>query len=155
MENKKLTFKSRVSGLLVIIFLAAFIPLFIKDFLNQSFPSMYISGGVFLLMIILLAGMRYIIHNGKLYLKMWFIPNGSVDINDIISVNRSYNSLSSNAGSLKRLSIYFKTNRMFWLISHVREKEFVETLKSINPYIDFCIPKETGKWRILDWDIYK
>ena len=49
--------------------------------------------------------------------------------------------------------IRFKTGRMFWLISPVREKEFIEALKAINPNINVQIPEKTGKWRIWDWDI--
>ena len=154
MKNKKLIFRSRISGLLVVFILVVFTPLAIKYFLLQSFQPLFRLGLVLLFLILLFGGMRYIIHGQKLYLKMWFIPNGSTDIKDIISVKRSYDLLSSPAGSLKRLNIRFKSSRMFWLISPVREKEFVELLKSINPDIDFNIPEETGKWRTLDWDIY-
>ena len=75
----------------------------------------------------------------KLYLKMWFIPNGSRDIKDIVSVKRSYNPLSSPAGSLKRLNIHFASGSTFWLISPVREKGFVEALRAINPKIEVYI----------------
>ena len=84
---------------------------------------------------------------------MWIIPNGSKNISDIVSVKRSYNLLASPAFSLKRLRIHFKTGSFDWLISPVREKEFIEALKAINPDIDVCIPEETGKWRLWDWDI--
>lgn len=153
MKNKEIVFKSRISGLLVVFLLVVFIPLAIKYFLLESYQSLFRLGIAFLFVILLFGGMRYIIREQKLYLKMWFIPNGSTDIKDIISVNRSYNLLSSPAGSLKRLSIKFKSDRMFWLISPVREKEFVKLLKSINSDINFNIPKDTGKRRILDWDI--
>ena len=60
--------------------------------------------------------------------------------------------IKSPAGSLKRPSINFKSSSTFWLISPVREKEFIEALKAINPKIDVHIPETTGKWRFWDWD---
>jgi len=152
MENGKKTFRSRISVLLVVFILAIFIPTGIHEFLQKSYQDLYILGGCLLFSFFLFGGMRYIISDEKLYLKMWFIPNGSKEIKDIISVKRSYNPLSSPAGSLKRLSLNFESSSISWLISPVREKEFVEALKAINPKIDVHIPETTGKWRIWDWD---
>lgn len=83
------------------------------------------------------------------------IPSGTVEIKDIESVERSYNPLSSPAASLKRLSIRLggKSKYPFMLISPVREKEFLEELKAINPDIDVSVPDKKGSWRIQDWDI--
>ena len=39
------------------------------------------------------------------------------------------------------------------LISPVREKEFVDALKVINPDIHIKIPETKGIWRVWDWDI--
>ena len=113
---------------------------------------MYILGGCLLFMIFLFSGIRYIISGEKLYLKLWFITNGSREIKDIVSIKRSYNPLSSPAASLKRLNIHFESSLTFWLISPVREKEFVEAIKTINPKIEVSIPETTGKWRIWEWD---
>ena len=46
---------------------------------------------------------------------------------------------------LKRLNIHFASGSTFWLISPVREKEFVETLKTINPKIEVHIPETTDR----------
>ena len=99
--------------------------------------------------------MRYIISGSKLVLKVWFIPSGSANIADIRSVARSYNPLSSPSVSLKRLRISFKKTalRPYMLIFPVKEHEFVEELKAINPDINVNIPKKKGLWRIWDWDI--
>ena len=152
MKNEKKTFRSRISVLLVVFILAIFIPTGIHEFQQQSYSGLYGLGGCFLFTIIIFGGMRYIISGEKLYLKMWFIPNGSKDIKDIVSIKRSYNPLSSPAGSLKRLSINFASSSISWLISPVREKEFIEALRTISPKIDVHIPETTGKWRIWDWD---
>ena len=39
------------------------------------------------------------------------------------------------------------------LISPVREQEFIEDLKAINPDIYVRIPIKEGIWRIYNWDI--
>jgi len=112
-------------------------------------------GSVLLLIVFLFSGMRYIISGGKLYFKMWFIPNGSVNISDIVSVVRSYNPLSSNAASLKRLRIDLEGSAVFpfLLISPNREQEFIELLKAVNPNIYVNVPNTKGIWNIFDWDI--
>ncbi len=107
--------------------------------------------------ILIFGGMHYVISGNRLYLKMWFISNGSVDIADIVSVRRSYNPLSSPAGSLKRLCIRFRKGakypNLYWLIAPVREGEFIEDLKAVNPDIDVHTSEKKGWWRIWDWDI--
>ena len=153
MEKK--VFRSRISGLLVVFILVVLIPLYLESYLHKTYQELYILGGITLFIILLFGGMHYNIYKGKLYMKMWFIPNGSKSISDIVSVKRSYNLLSSPAASLRRLCIHYKTGSCDWLISPVKEKEFIEALKAINPDIDICIPEETGKWRLWDWDIYK
>jgi hypothetical protein len=122
-------------------------------FQEKTYQGMYIIGGILLFIILLSAGMRYVISEGKLFLKFfWLIPIGSADIAKIIAAERSYNPLSSPAFSLKRLHITFARGR-FWLISPVREKEFIKALKEINPHIYVNVPCKKGMWRILDWDI--
>jgi hypothetical protein len=152
MEKKK--FKSRISGLLVVVILATLIPIAVIIITGKTYPGFYFLGGITLFFIFLIGGMRYIISGEKLCVKCGLVPGGSKKIKDIVSIKRSYNPLSSPAASFKRLSIHFKKG-MFWLVSPVREKEFIEALKVVNPDIDVHIPEEIGKWRIWDWDIYK
>jgi hypothetical protein len=117
--------------------------------------GLYVIGSTFLFVVFLFSGMRYVISGNKLYLKMWFIPNGSMNIMNIVSVERSYNLLSAPAASLKRLRIGLgeKAKFPYTLISPVREQEFIEELKKINPDIYFHVPVKKGIWRIWDWDI--
>jgi hypothetical protein len=102
-------------------------------------------------------GIRYIISGGKLEMKLWMIPCGSVEIANIISVERSYNPLSSPAASLKRLCIKYRKEKAKYpdmvLVSPVREQEFIEDLRTINPDIHVNVPVKKGRWRIQDWDI--
>ena len=154
MEKK--VFRSRISVLLMGFILAIFILVSIPMFHHGIHTGLYILGGTLLFMILLFSGMRYIISENKLYGKIcWVIPSGSVKITDMVSVERSYNLLSSPAASLKRLRIGFKKGYKwpYMLISPVREQEFLEALKKVNPDIYIRVPDKKGWWRIWDWDI--
>jgi len=152
MEKK--VFRSRISVLLVAFFVIIFMLTFIRLIHYRNYRELYITGGAFMFLILLLTGMRYEISDGMLSVKMWFFTSGSVDIMNIVSVERTYNPLSSAAASFKRLYIYFNKTMFvpFWLISPEREQEFIETLKTFNPNISVNIPTQKGGWRIWDWD---
>ena len=166
MENQKAkkVFRSRISVLLLGFLLAVFIPCTIPMIRYMIIQGLYIMGGTLMFIIFSLTGFRYVISGNKLYLKVWFIPMGSADISHIISVERTYNPISSPAASLKRLCIRFKKGVIYsnwltwqcvpnWLVSPVREQEFAEELKSFNPEIYIKISDKKGKWRLQDWDI--
>ena len=154
-QNVKKVFRSRQSVLLITFILVIFVPCTIPMIKHVIIPGLLIMGGTFLFMVLLFCGMRYIIAEDKLFVKIWIIPSGSVNIADILSVERSYNPLSSPAASLKRLRLGFKKKAKYpyMLISPVREKEFIEELKKINPDICVNVPEKKGIWRIQDWDI--
>jgi hypothetical protein len=162
MENQKekKVFRSRISVLLIGFILALLTPSIlpkIKQILfSGSFTLVTISGTfAFLFIISLFIGFRYIISGDKLHGKiLWIIPSGSIKISDIVSVERSYNPLSSCAGSLKRLALNNREKSFpYILISPVREQEFIEELKLVNPNIKVRVPVKKGIWRIWDWDI--
>jgi len=157
MENQKVTkvFRSRVSVLLLGFILAVFIPCTIPMIKHLVISGLWIMGGTFVFIVFLFSGMRYLISGDKLYIKIWMFPSGSVEIKNITSVERSYNPLSSPAASLKRLRINIseKTKFPYMLISPVREQEFIEELKAVNPDISVSVPNKKGIWRIQDWDI--
>ena len=162
MEKK--SFRSRVSVLLLGFILAVFVPCTIPIIKLKSISGLCFVGGTLLVIGFSLTGFRYIISGNKLYLRVWIIPMGSADITDIISVERSYNPISSPAASLKRLCICFKKgvthsnlltwqSMPHWLLSPVCESEFVETLKTINPDIYVKISDNEKLQRFWDWDI--
>lgn len=155
MEKGKKIFRSRISVLLMVFFLAILIPCAIPMFQHKIYSGMYILGGTFVFCVFIFTGIRYVILEDKLYVKMWIIPCGSVKISNIISVERSYNPLSSPAGSLKRLRIGLGKGAKYpyMLISPVREQEFIEELKAVNPDIYVRVPIKKGIWRVHDWDI--
>ena len=166
MENEKVkkVFRSRISVLLLLFLLVVFVPCSIPTIKYMKIPNLYILGGLLLFISFVFSGLRYIISKNKLYLKIWIIPIGSASIADIISVERSYNPISSPSASLKRLCIRFKKGVTYsnwatwqsapnWLLSPVREQEFLEELKNINPDINVKIFDKKKKCNFKDWDI--
>ena len=152
MKKTEKVFRSRISVLLIGVLLASFIPELISMATRKAYEGLYVLGGTLMFSFFLLSGIRYVISGDKIYSKILFISCGSVNIFDIISVKRSYNPLSSPAASLKRLHIRF-VKGCPWLISPVREQEFIKELKAINPDIEINVSDKKGMWRIWDWDI--
>ncbi len=62
-----------------------------------------------------------------------------VPILKITSIKKTYNPISSPALALKRLKITYHGSNNFCLISPVREKEFINKLREINPNIHVVI----------------
>ena len=153
-EVKKV-FRSRISILLTGFLLAILILISIPIFHFKIFQGMYFLGGVFILFVFLLSGMRYVISGDKLYTKIWFIPCENEKISNIISVEQSYILIAACAASLKKLRIGLRKGAYspFTLISPVREQEFIEELKTINPNIHINVSHKKRKWCIWDWDI--
>jgi len=154
MEKK--VFRSRISVLVMIFILAIMLlPLILMiNSGNVSNPALYILAGTFLFIILLLCGIGYEITEKHLIFKMWFFST-KVPISMIVSIERSYILLASGAASLKRLFVRFKKGYKypFALVSPVREQEFLETLKILNPNIQINVTNKDGWWRFWDWDI--
>ncbi len=153
MERK--TFRSRISVLLIIVLLCAFLPAFISIIDSEHiFTSRFYNlSGALVFIIVLLFGMRYVVTDKQLLLKLWGITLYRVPISQIFSVERSYNPISSPAASLKRLSVQLRDKSLPRLVSPVREQEFLGTLKEINPNIDICVDDKKAWYRVWDWDI--
>ena len=151
MERKN--FRSRISvALMVFILVIVSLPLIpVINSGNIFNPAFYISAGVIVFCVLLLSGFRYVITNEQLRICVWRICIWTYSLSKIESVERSYNPLSAPAASLKRLSI--KGVGIFTLISPVREQEFLETLKILNPKIQINVTDKEEWWRFWDWDI--
>ena len=158
MEKK--VYRSRVSVLLLLFITVTcgivFIP--IIRYGGVFNPAGYIVAGTLIFCYAIFFGMSYTIISDRLFVKYFgIITQVNVEISEIISVERSYNPLSSPAASLKRLKICFKKgSKIKWpycLISPVREQEFLDTLKEINPDIYIRVNDKKGRLRIWDWDI--
>lgn len=157
MERK--VFRSRMSVLLIAFILMMMLPGFIPTIRSGNIfnPGFYVMTGVMMFIVFIFGGIRYIITDKQLLVKMWGVQYGSVPLTHIKSVKRSYCLLSSPAASLKRLRLIIKFKKgidwPFALISPVREQEFLEKLKEINPDIDIHVKNRKAWYRIWDWDI--
>jgi len=106
----------------------------------------------------------YVLTENEIQVRyFWGLPRKpycTIFISTITSVERSYNPIGW--ASRKNLRFCFKKNQkgyhisltdIFPVVSPVREKEFLETLKSINPNIQINVTDKKGWWRFWDWDI--
>ena len=155
MENQKTekVFRSRFSVVFFGIFLAIFIRFAIPPIIV---PALCIIGVTVILIALLIGGMRYIILEDKLYLKLWKTPYLSIKIANIKSVERSYNFfLPKLSGSFKgtRITYLGKASFSSIVITPVKEQDFIEQLIKINPNIYVRVPFKKKIWCIFDWDV--
>ena len=143
MKERKV-FRSRFSVLLVGFILALLLPCFIPIFIHKIYQGMYLLGGIFVFILLIYSGIHYVISSDKLYLKIWFISTCSLNIANIASIKRSYYLFdipTNTTASFKKLRIQFEreTKYPYIHVSPVREQEFIEELKKVNPniYVSF------------------
>lgn len=77
---------------------------------------------------------EYSIDKESLRIKCGFFINTVVDINSIRKISESHNIISSPAASLDQLEILYNNESV--LISPKDKKDFLDTLKTINPNIE-------------------
>lgn len=155
---KKKVFRSRISILLLLFILAAVLLPILLIAPHIDVTTILVLFTILLFFMVLIAAIRYEIEDYALSIKCCGITfGGKIDVRFICLLKRSYNPLSSLAASLKRLAVY-QTGKfsgkaaLCALISPANEKEFVETLKGLNPSINVIISDKTGWWRFWDWD---
>ena len=114
-----------------------------------------------------LRSLHYVLTDKKIQIYYLWCKMGRILISGISSVERSYNLCSGPAASAKKLRFKFKKGYKWHLyfsnspflvvilpsISPVREQEFLETLKTLNPDIQINVTDKKGWWRFWDWDI--
>lgn len=145
-------FRSRVSVVLVVLLFVTVLP---AVFLGEPNSSPYLAYAILGISIggtiLLLFSMSYTIEEDVLSIKVGPFSYGSIKVNEIKKVERSYNPLSSPAASFKRL--YIRSDKADMLISPVDEQEFVRILKSRNPNIEVDISNSEMWWQFWNWDI--
>jgi len=151
-------FRSRISVLLPVFVFVLFSPVIILMIKYMIIPGLIIMGGLFLLVVILYSGIHYIISGDTLFFKIWFIPTCSLKIKNIASIKRSYYLFdipTNTTASFKKLRIEFlrNTNYPYLHVSPVREHDFIDELKKVNPSIQVCFFDKKGIGRILNCDI--
>jgi len=164
MEKK--VFRSRISLLYVPVFgTLLYFGWFISK-VSGNFLGLIIIGVTTVFCIFTFRSMRYVLTEKEIRMYFLWINIGKIFISGIASVERSYNPFGAPATSAKRLRFNFKrgykwhayfSNSPFLVtilpsISPVREREFLETLKILNPDIQINVNDKKGWWRFWDWD---
>ncbi|MFR9553440.1 MAG: PH domain-containing protein [Rikenellaceae bacterium] len=150
-------YRSRISILLSIIILSIFVPIAQEPIAKGYYLPIILALGIpFLFVVLIFTSINYTLTGSQLIIRAMGCKMATIDIARIKTIKRSYNPLSSPAGSLKRLEIkfYHKGRVQSGLISPVREEEFINKLKEINPHIQVTInQKRNSILRFWDWDI--
>ncbi|MFI3268094.1 MAG: PH domain-containing protein [Rikenellaceae bacterium] len=150
-------YRSRISVILfVLIFGVLIFPLIDGDIFARSMIIGIVYLFIVLICLSLFVSINYTITENSLIVRVLGFKMATIDIARIKTIKRSYNSLSSPAASLKRLEVKFchKGLVQSGLISPVREEEFINKLKEINPHIQVTInQKRNNILRFWDWDI--
>ena len=89
-------------------------------------------------------GIGYKIVDEKLIIKIGPVHERTININEIQSLERSYDLMASPANALKRLRVNY--NEKYVLISPTRETEFIKHLKISNPKIKVYNLEKTIKF---------
>ena len=157
---KREKYRSRVSALFIPIF-GAFLYL---GWTTSGFIGLTFFGTPIVFCIFGFYSMYYVVTDREiLCYYSWGLfgkPFVRIPISGITSVERSHNPWNGLAVSLKRLRLRFDRSYRWnppWpclpLVSPVREREFLETLKTINPNIQINVNDKKGWWCFWDWDI--
>ena len=167
-DYRSRVFRTRVSALYIIIFGG----LLYIGWIASGLIGLIIFGVIIVFTGLTLYSLYYVLTDKEIQVyHSWGLfgkPFGKIYISAITSVERSYNPLNAPAGSLKRLHFHFKYGYkwhrylplsdnsfaivMYPSISPVREQEFLEILKGINPNIQIKVTDKKGWWRFWDWD---
>lgn len=139
------TFKSNKGIILGIIlwgaFLNAFYEMGLPGILNLEPIHLIIQPLILVLLGTIWFGIRYIISDEQLKIKIGPFTTYTVDIENVESISRSYNPLSSPAPSLRRINLKLR-NRGFLLISPANELQFIDKLTEVNPVIQNKVKNE-------------
>jgi len=152
-QKSEKVFRSRFSVVFFGIFLSILIRCAIPPIIV---PALCIISGTVIFIALFIGGIRYIILEDNLYLKIWTIPYWTVKISSIKSVERSYKLLvPALSGSFRGMRITYlgKVSLCSILITPAREQEFIEQLEKIKPNIYVRVPVKRRVWCFLDWDV--
>ncbi|MDO5570534.1 MAG: PH domain-containing protein [Bacteroidales bacterium] len=154
-EKHNNIYRSRISVLIILFILFVVLLTFVPNYKHGNLYTLAIPLSIVSFVFLILASIKYKIANDKLLIKVLFITMDSIPIDQISSIRRSYNPLSSPASSLKRLAVYRQKRReeLIALISPIREKEFIEELLKKNSSIKVDVKSDDGKWNPLNYDI--
>ncbi len=126
-----MTFRSRVSILLVIIIIAAMSPGIIAPLRDGEIVAALAVAGVGCVVMSLLFCIRYRIEGDKLYVGEVFRKGAAYDLSKLESITPSRSMLSAPAASLRRIKLDFGCGNAL-IISPANQDLFIDEVLRIN-----------------------
>lgn len=128
-------YKSKIDSWLVVLIFAPLLFAIYSALESGQYGGILILILSIMFIVYLFTATKYVIKDKVLIVEAGVLLNRKIPIQDIKSVTKTNNPLSSPALSLKRLEIKYGNNFDYILISPLRRDEFVKELLSINPDI--------------------
>lgn len=125
------SYRSKIDTWLIVLLTIVFGSLIFVAFSSKDWVLSLILLPLISLMIYMFSTLRYIIDGDFLNIKFGFFTHSKININDIRSIEKSNNLLSSPASSLDRLSIKYKKYDEV-LVSPKEKQDFIKDLLSVN-----------------------
>lgn len=130
-----MTFRSRVSILLLIFIFAAMSPGIIAPLMDGEIVAALAVFGVGLIIMSILFCIRYRIEDDKLYVGEVFRKGEAFDLKKLVSITPTRSLLSAPAASLRRIKLDFGCGKAL-VISPAMQDVFIEEILRINPKVE-------------------
>lgn len=131
-------YRSKIGIEIVALLIAGMLPgsiTALADKNNHDPEVLWILGGVFILIMALMASTRYKVDGTTLRIYVLFFRYKPIDITTITEIKETNNPISAPAASIDRLGITHAKGYM--LVSPKDKKGFIAALQHINPNIVF------------------
>lgn len=129
-----MTFRSRVSILLVVVIIAAMMPGLIAPLMDGEVMAVVAILVVELVVLSLLFVIRYRIEGDKLYVGEVFRKGTAYDLKKLVSISPTRSMLSAPAASLRRIKLDFGCGKAL-VISPAAQDVFIDEILRINPNV--------------------
>lgn len=130
-----MVFRSRISVLLVLFMTAILGFCFVTTLPAGVVPTVLSLGPVVLLVVVLMASLRYVIDGNTLYVRTVPFTRGTAyDLTKLQSISPTRTLLSSPALSMRRIKLDFGVG-MPLVISPAAQDVFIDEIRRINPNV--------------------
>lgn len=129
-----MTFRSRVSILLIFFIFAAMSPGIITAWMDGEPIAALVTLGVGLIILSILFCIRYRIEDDKLYVGEVFRRGEAFDLKKLESITPTHSMLSAPAASLRRIKLDFGCGKAL-IISPASQEVFIDEILRINPNV--------------------
>lgn len=129
-------YPSRIGIPTIVIFYVAMAFAGYKVFSSGEIPPLIIFACIILLVSGIYFSIRYYIDTEAktLKIKVLGIPNGTIDLTQVVEIRKSHSILSAPAASLNRICLDVKGGPDL-LLSPRYQQDFIEEIKKINPNV--------------------